>query len=280
MSLSRSPWDGPAPPKPPSPLVDFAVNALFVAVFALIFYCCCRNCIHATIDIVSCLLRCCCCCCCRGGAKEESEEGGKYAPLDEEQASLTPPQIAVASSPERAAASDALDRMKILSKKTPPSPPGVGDAAAAAAAPPTALHATLPIAEPIDARAHAYADQMAIPVAPFAPPRATVLNPQGHYHPQQQQRYPRRSCAPPTRAMLECGGALALLLLLGLAWWYIECESSHHSYSHRSCSIFDDGHGHGMHGVHPPNYYVQHLLDNSHVVRGPVANAPPPRPVY
>ena len=81
--------------------------------------------------------------------------------------------------PMRAAASDALDRRKILSKKTPPSPPGVGDAAAAAAAPTTALHATLPIAEPIDARAHAYADQMAIPVAPFAPPRATVLNPQG-----------------------------------------------------------------------------------------------------
>lgn len=104
-------------------------------------------------------------------------------------------------------------------------------------------------------------DQLAVPVAAHVPARATVLNPQGHWHPPRKRGREQL-------AVLECAFCALFLLLFAIFWWYLECEAH---YFHHSCSLLyrSDGVG-GEQQLRPlqsPSWYVQHLLDNQHVVR-------------
>ena len=255
--------------------------AILLSVAAAVAYCCCRNCVLAACDCIRCCWHCCTCACCRSGrqraaaADEEEEEGvGRarqtgegYATLEEQEEDGETAGAAVAASGERttgrSSARSIVGRLGRLvrspsSLRRADPIPSASAASAAIAAPNGCCSDGDQLAVPVATPAGETA--VAVPIAPYVPPRARVLNPKGHFHGGSRR-------AVRHQALLECSFCLLFLMIFAILWWYVECEAH---YFHHSCAVLyrysTDGEQ-SLRPLQPPSWYVQHLLDNQNVVR-------------
>lgn len=262
-------------------------------ILVVIVYCCCRNCIHSTIEIVRCL------CCnffwCRssgmsdyGALVEEEQQGNapRSAAAAAAEAEASPPR-ADGKKPGTVSRGNSSKKLKALSQGTPPtpacaapSPRPVDDPSAAMGqfdsrwpCASDAADMARPMAQPLyEPLAHPIYPQMAFP-APMPQPVVTAVRPQAWQQEwpqgwQQPLQHNRRS-RPDYR---QCFGCMLLLVVLA-AFLVLECGGHHvcvrdsfHLPSFGDLYQVEQGHPPAQfHGpaVHAPNYYVQHLLDNA-----------------
>jgi hypothetical protein len=241
MSLEAAPWTTDAT-RPT--LFEYIVVG---TVALVIFYCCCRNCVHAVIDILRCL--CCCCCCCCGKKRQTAadyevlEEGGNGSIQPAKPKSQIIHQKLAPAPYETAATAVPMGQAPV---RGGPQQRGLGGAQLPYAGVALPASENLPMAEPVDDWGYAAHSN---DVFQFAQPTAG-----------------QPIWAPPPRraknsALVECTlCGILFLLLLGGAWW-LECEE--HAF-HHTCPNYIE-HPRMPHFDLPPvtSYYVQHLLDNS-----------------
>ena len=263
--------DGSPPPPPPSPSPP-ALSAHVVAerqrfaaetimgsvILAVLFYCCCQSCIHSTWRALHCLCSCVCWCCGKNTATDVQE----YKPLE---------------APEVAA------EEVVTGKEAMPIPGPLPVSA-------TVYPEELPMAQPVlqqqpqqqpqpQPQQHLYYQQQQ-PVPYYQPAlmqQPNQLNRQGPFVVLYRPGHPLRSghgfhldkSQPLTlREAFTCACCLIMSAVILLVL-FLECDG--HEVCHVPTQISRAFHYHhgGIQEYYPldhsPNYYVQHLLDNSDV---------------
>ena len=171
MSLARSPWSEPDPASEETS--SWLENVVVTIVFLTAFYCCCRNCVHATFDFVRCCGHCCvrlcrCCICSEESAEDSTSRpraASDYESLDEEIATpaAAPTSAACgqagpssASTPSAAPMAQRMDfRDQVLA----------GESGSEA----------LPVAQGFEVAHVVHTNEVSLPMSRYQPPRAKVL---------------------------------------------------------------------------------------------------------
>lgn len=203
MSLARSPWSEPDPASDESS--SWLENVVVTIVFLTAFYCCCRNCVHATFDFVRCCGHCCvrlcrCCICSEESAEDSTSRPGAasdYESLDEERA--TPAAAPTSAACEQAGPSSAStpSAARMAQRMNFRDQAQAGESGSEA----------LPVAQGLEVVHVIHTNEASLPMSRYQPPRAKVLNPEGHYHPRASRK---------DQALLECGFCLLFFVLFSI----------------------------------------------------------------